>query len=51
MGNGNDLADTLWLVWCLYWLSAALVGAFIGSALWDLVKLIVKKLYKWYKGE
>lgn len=29
----NDLQNALWMVWLMYWLSAALVGSFIGTLL------------------
>lgn len=28
-----DLSDVLWQVWLLYWLSASLIGSFIGTLL------------------
>lgn len=47
----NDISSTLWFVWCIYWLSAALVGAFLGNLLADLIKFTIKKIINTKRGK
>lgn len=45
----NDLQSALWTVWLCYWLSAALIGSFIGTLLALSVRALFKKVLKWYR--
>lgn len=40
----NDIQSALWLVWCIYWLSAAFAGSFIAIILAEIVKAIYRKV-------
>lgn len=40
----NDIQSALWLVWCMYWLSAAFAGSFLAIILAEIVKAVYRKV-------
>lgn len=44
-----ELADALWQLWLIYWVSGALVGSFFGTLLALAVRAGVRKLLKWLR--
>lgn len=43
----NDLQNALWTLWLVYWLSAALIGSFIGTLLALGVRSLFRKMLKY----
>lgn len=47
----NDIGDALWILWLIYWFSAAFLGTLSAVfTAWG-IRAIYRKIVKWYRGE
>lgn len=46
-----DIAQSLWILWLIYWVSGALVGSFFGTLMAFGVRALYRKVVKWYNKE
>lgn len=46
-----DIAQSLWYLWLVYWVSGSLIGSFFGTLLAFGVRALYRKVVKWYHKE